>query len=51
MYDGEYIDGKREGKGKFICENGDYYVGEFKDNEFNGKGKLFDKKDNIIYDG
>ena len=30
MYAGYFIDDNLEGKGKYIYENGEYYIGEFK---------------------
>ena len=27
QYDGDYIHGKREGNGKYIYKNGEYYIG------------------------
>ena len=32
-YDGDLVDGKTEGNGKYYYENGDYYIGQWK----NGK--------------
>ena len=32
-YDGEIVNGKAEGNGKYIYENGDYYIGQW----LNGK--------------
>ena len=43
MYDGYYIDDKREGNGKYIDESGEYYIGEFKNSLFHGKGILYYK--------
>jgi len=38
-YEGEFVDGKQEGIGRYTFENGEYY-GHFSDNEFDGNGKL-----------
>ncbi len=49
-YDGEFEDGKFEGKGKLIYENGDVYEGEFEDGEKSGKG-TYTWKDGDKYEG
>ena len=40
FYEGDYVNGEREGKGKYAMSNGDVYVGEHKDGMWHGKGKL-----------
>ena len=50
-YDGEFINGNREGKGKYIFENGEYYIGELKNNLKHGKGIMYYSNGNIKYDG
>ena len=40
-----------EGNGKLINKDGTYYIGEFKCGKYDGKGTLFDKNDQIIYEG
>ena len=40
-----------EGYGKFIYENGDYYIGEFKNGLRNGKGILYCKNGKIKHEG
>ena len=42
---------KKKEKGKYIWENGDYYIGEFLNDMKNGKGKIYYKNDSIKYDG
>ena len=37
-YDGEWIDGKAEGRGTFVYENGDVYNGSFKADKACGYG-------------
>ena len=37
-YDGEYKDGKRNGKGTYTFADGDKYDGEWKDDKGNGLG-------------
>ena len=39
-YEGNFINGKFDGKGKFYRENGDYYVGQEKNYKALGKGIL-----------
>ncbi len=48
-YDNEY-DEKKEG-GKYYEENGDIYIGEFKNGKKNGNGILFDRNNEIKYAG
>ena len=50
-YEGSWVDKKAEGNGIFFYENGDYYIGEFKNGEMNGKGKLYFKNGNIKFEG
>ena len=40
-----------EGYGKYIYENGEYYIGEFKNDKRNGKGQEFYKNGNLKYEG
>ena len=42
---------KNEGIGKLIYENGNYYIGQFKNDLANGKGIVYDKNGSIIYKG
>ena len=42
-YIGDFKEGKKEGFGKEIYVNGEYYEGYFKNDLKNGKGKLFNK--------
>ena len=51
IYEGEYLKGKRNGKGKEYNESGDLiYEGEYLNNKRNGKGKEY-YKDKIIFEG
>ena len=59
-YEGESLNGKRHGKGKFYYPNGDIYEGEYKDDKKNGQGVFTwsngnkydgEWKDNVILDG
>ena len=53
IYEGDFIDGEFEGKGKQIFDFG-YYEGEFKNDDYNGKGKYYEnnilKLDGIFKD-
>ena len=54
IYEGEWKNGKKEGKGKFYCNkepfDGDRYEGNWKNDKQDGKGTYF-FKDGDIYDG
>ena len=39
-YIGERINGKKQGKGKFVWNDGTIYEGDFEEDDINGKGKL-----------
>ena len=49
-YEGEFVNGKKEGEGKLIYSNGNIYEGSFLGGFPNGKGKLT-QTDNDIYEG
>ena len=51
MNEGELINDEFEGKWKFIEENGDYYLGEFKNGKKHGKAIDYPKDGDIIYEG
>ena len=51
IYEGDFINGRREGNGKMFDEIGNYYIGQFKDNLRNGKGKVFLPNGIMIYNG
>ena len=38
MYDGEWVDGRRWGKGTYTYANGDQYIGEFDNDQWHGFG-------------
>jgi len=40
IYRGNFIDGRRSGKGEFKWGNGDFYKGDFLDGKRNGKGEF-----------
>ena len=49
-YDGEIIDGQKEGNGIQYYKSGTIYLGEFKDNKWSGEGKLI-YQDGLRYIG
>lgn len=38
VYEGNFSDGKKDGQGQISWLNGSSYIGEWKNNLFNGKG-------------
>ena len=51
LYMNDWINDKKEGNGKWIDGCGNYYIGQFKDNLRNGKGKVYLPNGIMIYDG
>jgi len=55
--DGKYVGqislttGNLDGKGIFIWNNGEKYIGNWKEGNMNGEGVLFDKNNKLIFDG
>ena len=50
-YEGNYLNDKKDGKGKYIFEDGNYYIGHWKNDLKNGTGSEYDKNGNIIFKG
>ena len=50
VYEGSFVNGKREGKGTYIFKNGDKYEGEFKAGMKDGYGKYSYSNGNV-YEG
>lgn len=50
-YHGELIDGKKEGKGKLVLQDGRTYIGNFENDRINGYGELSDQNGNIVAKG
>lgn len=46
LYCGEIVNDLRQGYGNYITINNEYYIGEFKNNLYHGKGLLIDEKEN-----
>lgn len=51
IYDGNWNEDTREGYGEMVFAGGLKYKGQFKCDALNGKGVLFDKDIQVIYDG
>ena len=50
-YEGEFANDKKEGNGKYIEENGDYYIGQWLNDNKHGKGKEYYKNGEIKHEG
>ena len=50
-YEGNFVEGVREGQGAYYWSSGEKYEGEWKNNMRNGQGVLYDKDNNVSYDG
>lgn len=51
VYEGEVVNGQREGFGKIVFPDGGVYEGEWKNNKMNGKGTLLYANGNKAYEG
>lgn len=51
VYEGTFVNDTRDGNGTYIWSSGEKYVGEWKNNKRNGKGVLYDKDNNIQFEG
>ena len=50
-YEGDFINDKYEGNGKYIYESGYYYICEWLNGNRYGKGIIYYKNGNIRYEG
>ena len=50
-YEGDFIEDKYEGNGKYTFKSGEYYIGEWKNNLRHGKGKFYHKNGIIQFEG
>ena len=48
---GNWLDGKKHGKGIYIWKDNSMYIGEFKNNKMDGYGVCYDNHGKIIYEG
>ena len=51
IYEGDFKEGKPNGIGKCVYDNGNYYIGEFLNGIKHGKGKIYYKNGHIKYEG
>ena len=51
QYEGDLVSDKYEGKGKYSYDDGQYYIGEWKNGLRNGKGVQYYKNGDIEYEG
>ena len=51
MYEGNFVNDKYEGNGKYIWEDGKYYIGQCKNHLRNWKGTEYYSNGNIKYEG
>jgi antitoxin component YwqK of YwqJK toxin-antitoxin module len=54
IFEGEFFDGKKNGKGKEYYENENHlikYQGEYLNGERNGEGKEYNDKGDLIFEG
>ena len=50
-YEGDFVNGKSEGHGKYIYEDGEYYIGQYLNGLKHGKGIVYYKNGTIKYEG
>ena len=51
IYEGDIVENKLEGNGKYIYENGEYYIGQWLNGNKHGKGIKYYKNGSIKYEG
>ena len=51
LYEGRFIRGKRSTNGRAIFLNGDWYEGQWANDEMHGNGKFVSQKGRQIYTG
>jgi len=50
-YNGEWKDGKKQGKGSFLFPNNNKYIGQWLDDKMNGQGTIYDAVGKILQKG
>lgn len=50
-YVGSFVNGKKNGKGKFRWNDGSYFIGTYVNDQKNGDGILYDKNDKVLRAG
>ena len=51
IYEGGFINNNRDGIGKYYNEDGQYYIGQWKDDTSMGKGIMYYQNGKVKYDG
>ena len=51
MYQGQFSDGKKSGKGRYFFKNGDFYNGQFLNNDCHGQGIFYYNKSKETFIG
>ena len=51
LYEGEYLNGERSGKGKDYCNGWNYFEGEYLNGQRNGKGKEYNEYGTLLFEG
>ena len=50
LYEGDFVDNRKHGQGKFICSNKSYFIGQWRNDMQNGYGEYY-KNFQPIYKG
>ena len=50
-YEGDFVNNKLTGKGKYYFKTGGYYIGQILNNKQHGKGIMYDENGNKIFEG
>ena len=51
IYEEEFANNKFEGEGKYYFENGEIYIGNFKNDRFHGQGMIIKIDGSVKYEG
>jgi radial spoke head protein 1 len=51
VYEGQFVNGRKQGYGIYKYNNGLRYEGEYKNNVRQGNGKILNPNNNIAYEG
>ena len=51
MYEGDYVNNKRQGYGKYIYADDSYYIGQWKNSSKHGRGTMYNSSGIIIKKG
>ena len=50
-YEGNFVNDKFEGHGRYNFESGKYYIGQWHNDMQNGKGKIYEKNGKLLFEG